>query len=145
MFLGSTLARASFCFFVICVCIYRSYIFYTSYMHFIYTLYTSYLHFIYILYTFHIHLVYILYTFHIHVVHILHTFGVTFSKLFGHVPGKFGGSKKLICWGCLGCVLASSLVSKKGSKNLKNMFSLGTKSSTQNDAESPPDYFPPVK
>ena len=69
--------------------------------------------------------------------------------MFGHFwtcSGKVLGaenkffSKKF--WGCLGYVLASSLVSKKGWKNLKSQLFDPKKKLVQIDAESPPDHFP---
>ena len=64
-----------------------------------------------------------------------------FQKCFEGQESSF--SKKF--WGPLGYVLASSLVSKKGWKNMKNQLFGRKKSSNQSDAESPPDHVPLVR
>ena len=78
---------------------------------------------LYTLYMFSLQCIYILYTFFIVWGHFLDALWT----LVGHVPGKFGGRKKVLprkFWGCLGCIWASSLVSKKRSRGSKNSFFL---------------------
>ena len=110
-------------------------------------IYTFYIDFICFLYTFYIHCIHSIYTLYILYVlpiHILHTFQTLFGTLFGHVPGKFGGRKKVFpkkFWGCLGCIWASSLVSKKGSRGSKKYVFFKKNNSNKKCSESPPDHF----
>ena len=87
---------------------------------------------------------YFLYTFYILFRYFLGHFLGMFGTLFGHVPGKFGGRKKVFpkkFWGCLGCIWASSLVSKKGSRGSKKYVFFKKNNSNKNCSESPPDHF----
>ena len=109
---------------------------FTCYIHSICILYTFYIRFVYMLNTCCILVIYMLFTFYIHAIYILHAlytyyilkihkFYKLFWTLFGHVLDKFGGQKTSFSkkfWGCLGYHLASSAVSRKGSKNHEHMF-----------------------
>jgi Ca2+-dependent lipid-binding protein, contains C2 domain len=104
---------SSFLYFILLFYIHVSYF----YIHLIYISYTSYMHFIYILFTFYLQFSYMLYGFCIFYRLSTHFLDM-FQKSFGGQKWSF--SKKF--WGPLGYVLASSAVSKKGSKNEKNKY-----------------------
>ena len=111
------------------------------------------------IHTIYVHYVYILNTSYIHYIRILHMFYVLFTYIlytsytcFEHVPDmfrkSFGGRKYVFSkkfWGCLGYVFASSLVSKKGWKNLKSQLFHRKTKLVRIDAESPPDHFPLIR